>query len=220
MQKDPSYKANLEALPLVERERLLGGNWKIRPAAGLYFKREWFEIVDSVPKHAKKVRFWDLAATDAKKADDPDWTVGCLLGVDAGIYYVMDVQRVRKGPGDVEKLVQQTAIADGNSVSIWMEQEPGSSGVNVISHYSRHVLAGYSFRGLKSTGPKVIRAGPISAAAANGNVRLVQGSWINAFLAELEQFPEGAHDNQVDALSGAASVLMRKKKFSSYDVVQ
>ena len=39
MEKDPGYKANLEALPLVERERLLHGNWKIKPAAGLYFKR-------------------------------------------------------------------------------------------------------------------------------------------------------------------------------------
>ncbi|WP_440952045.1 phage terminase large subunit [Methanococcoides sp. FTZ1] len=220
MQKDPSYKANLEALPLVEKERLLGGNWKIRPAAGLYFKREWFEIVDSIPKHAKKVRFWDLAATDEKKAEDPDWTVGCLLAMDAGIYYVVDVQRVRKNPGAVETLIQQTALADGVDVPILMEQEPGSSGVNVISHYSRHVLAGFNFRGLKSTGNKVVRAGPISAAAANRNVKLVQGNWINAFLAELEQFPEVGHDDQVDALSGAASVLMKKKKFSSYAVVQ
>jgi hypothetical protein len=36
---DPDYKANLEALSFVERERLLHGNWKIRPAAGLYFNR-------------------------------------------------------------------------------------------------------------------------------------------------------------------------------------
>ncbi|WP_167879309.1 hypothetical protein [Methanococcoides vulcani] len=48
----------------------------------------------------------------------------------------------------------------------------------------------------------------------------MQGSWIYAFLAELEQFPEGSHDEQVDALSGAASVLMKKKKFSSYAVLQ
>ncbi|OYX77812.1 MAG: terminase, partial [Bradyrhizobium sp. 35-63-5] len=31
MQADPGYRANLLALTLVERERLLGGNWKVRP---------------------------------------------------------------------------------------------------------------------------------------------------------------------------------------------
>jgi hypothetical protein len=30
--------ARLLSLPLLERERLLGGNWKIRPAAGLLFQ--------------------------------------------------------------------------------------------------------------------------------------------------------------------------------------
>jgi hypothetical protein len=42
LQVNPEYLACLLlSLPLLERERLLGGNWKIRPAAGLYFKREW-----------------------------------------------------------------------------------------------------------------------------------------------------------------------------------
>jgi hypothetical protein len=36
---DPGYRANLMALSRVERERLLGGNWKIRPTAGLMFQR-------------------------------------------------------------------------------------------------------------------------------------------------------------------------------------
>ena len=39
LSKDPGYMANLKALPTVERERLLHGNWLIMPAAGLYFKR-------------------------------------------------------------------------------------------------------------------------------------------------------------------------------------
>jgi hypothetical protein len=45
---NPEYLAWLLSLPLVKSERLLGGNWKIRPAAGLYFKREWCAAV--VPK--------------------------------------------------------------------------------------------------------------------------------------------------------------------------
>src|SRR5439155_26459734 len=41
LQVNPDYLAWLLSLPLLERERLLVGNWKIRAAAGLYFKGEW-----------------------------------------------------------------------------------------------------------------------------------------------------------------------------------
>jgi hypothetical protein len=48
----------------LERERLLGGNWKIQPAAGLYFKREWCAVVDEIPADLDVVRYWDLATTE------------------------------------------------------------------------------------------------------------------------------------------------------------
>jgi hypothetical protein len=64
---NPEYVAWLLSLPLLERERLLGGNWKIRPAAGLYFKREWCAIVDEVPPDLDVVRYWDLAAVVAAR---------------------------------------------------------------------------------------------------------------------------------------------------------
>jgi len=57
---NPEYLAWLLSLPTLERERLLGGNWKIRPAAGVYFKREWCSVVDQVPADLDIVRYWDL----------------------------------------------------------------------------------------------------------------------------------------------------------------
>lgn len=39
LEQDPGYLANLKAMSLIERERLLKGNWKIKAAAGLFFKR-------------------------------------------------------------------------------------------------------------------------------------------------------------------------------------
>jgi len=56
LRANPEYYAWLLSLPTLERERLLGGNWKIRPAAGLYFKREWCAIVDEVPADLDVVR--------------------------------------------------------------------------------------------------------------------------------------------------------------------
>jgi len=80
LQVNPEYLAWLLSLPLLERERLLGGNWKIRPAAGLYFKREWCAVADLAPADLDVVRYWDLAATEKTELNDPDWTVGIKLG--------------------------------------------------------------------------------------------------------------------------------------------
>ena len=172
---------------------------------GGLFERTWFEITDTVPP-GRQVRFWDLAATEAKKGSDPDWTVGVLMVHAGNSYYVKDVIRVRKKPGDVEALIRQTAQMDGIETQIYMEQEPGSSGKGVIATYAK-LLAGYAFYGIPSTGSKIVRAQPLSAAASRGDVKVVNAVWLNTFLSELELFPNGAHDDIVDATSGSFSQL-------------
>jgi hypothetical protein len=112
---NPEYLAWLLSLPTLERERLLAGNWKIRPAAGLYFKREWCAVVDHAPADLDVVRYWDLAATEKTEFNDPDWTVGVKLGRDqGGGFWLLDVVRARANPGDVERLLLNTATQDGN----------------------------------------------------------------------------------------------------------
>lgn len=128
-----------------------------------------------------------------------------------GIFYVEDIKRIRQTPRHVEALIRQTAEIDGRAVEIYMEQEPGSSGVNTIDHYRRRILLGFTFRGNKTTGSKEIRANPVSAAAEAGNIKLVRGPWINDFLDEAEAFPGGSHDDQVDAVSGAFEMLAKRK---------
>jgi predicted phage terminase large subunit-like protein len=93
-----------------------------------------------------------------------------------------------------------------------MEQEPGSAGKSQIHDYES-VLSGYDFEGDKVTGDKVTRAEAPSAAAEPTEERpareigIVEAPWNGAFIQELEQFPEGDHDDQVDALSGAYNTL-------------
>jgi predicted phage terminase large subunit-like protein len=177
------------------------------PLEGAVFQREWFKIADKGPAVYPRVRFWDFAATEAKGKSDPDWTAGALVSVIDGQWWVYDIRRIRGTPKSVEDLVVQTAQIDSNLTQIWIEQEPGSSGIHTIDYYQRSVLVGYPVQGLRTTGPKILRAQPMSAAAEAGNVFLVNGSWVNDFLDEVEAFPAGAHDDQVDAVSGAFTVL-------------
>ncbi len=99
MAADPSYLVSLMALPTVERERLLGGNWKIRPAAGLYFQRSWCQLVDAAPHDIRWMRGWDLAGTPKIESNDPDWTAGTLMGkTPDGRYFIADHRRDRLSP--------------------------------------------------------------------------------------------------------------------------
>jgi len=71
---------------------------------------------------------------------------------------------------------------------------------------------GYTFRGHKTTGSKEIRAQPVSSAAEAGNVKLVSGAWNSDFLDEVELFPHGRYDDQVDAVSGAFLMLSGRRR--------
>lgn len=175
------------------------------PREGTLFQRDWFdEPITDYPPDATLVRYWDPAATK-----DGDYTAGALVGEKDGIYYLVDMQRVRTRPAGVEQLIRQTAERDRErgDVAIFMEQEPGSSGVSMIDNYARKVLKGFPFTGDKASGSKITRAHPASSAAELGNIKLVQGKWIPAFLDEAEVFPHGEYDDQIDAFSGAIAML-------------
>jgi len=208
---DPGYRGRLDAMPLVDRARLLYGDWSIRVAAGNMFRREWFGVVEGVPSGMRTVRCWDLAATEPSSSNrDPDYTVGLLYGAHEGLFYALDVVRVRANPGNVEGVVKHTAVVDGYGTEVGFEQEGGSAGKGVIEHYARDVLPGYVVFGERPTGDKATRAMLPSAAAQHGLIRLVRGAWNHSFLSELEAFPtNGVHDDQVDALSLAHEHLSR-----------
>lgn len=207
-----SYVASLGELDPVTKEQLLNGDWSARQAGG-YLRREWFEVIsreiwDAIRADSHRVRYWDLAATKVGVNKDPDWTAGALLGRNYGSDEVViaDLQRMRDAPGLVEKRLVQVAEMDGQGTEIYIEQEPGSAGKTVIEHYIK-LLANRAVRGDQVTGPKIERAKLLSAKAAAGKIKVVEGLWLGDFFDECDAFPMGSHDDQVDAVSGALARL-------------
>jgi predicted phage terminase large subunit-like protein len=207
LQVNPEYLAWLLSLPLLERERLLCGNWKIRPAAGLYFKREWCAIVEQAPADLGVVRYWDLAATEKTELNDPDWTVGIKLGRDRNSsYWLLDMVRIRANPGDVERLLLDTAAQDGQCVEIGFGQDPGQAGKSQAQHLVR-ALSRFTVRPASESGDKRTRFGPFSSQCRAGNVKILRAPWNEDLFRVLEGFPDLAHDDEVDACSGALEML-------------
>jgi predicted phage terminase large subunit-like protein len=209
LQKDPSYRAKLRALSRVDRLRLEGGNWNVRATAGTIFQREWFPVIDAIPAgHIDALRFWDRAATKPNAENkDPDWTRGLkLLKYADNTYVVADVRSLQDTPGKVETFIKSVAGHDGHSVRIMSQQDPGSAGVGEAEHFIR-MLQGFVVKTETMPKDKVTRAKPVSAQAEAGNIRVLRAPWNDAFFQELENFPDGAHDDQIDVLSGAYNEL-------------
>lgn len=219
------YERTLEQLDPVSRARLRDGDWTI-VRKGNMFKRDMFEVVDTLPTYRRTVRWWDMAASDEEKAakknksGEPDYTASIKLSESAGIYYIEDIIRVRMTPDVTDQLQHNTAVSDGFGVQICEEQEPGSSGIAVISNKSRGIFKGYAYKGVPSSGSKADRAQIASSAAGNGNIKVLRGVRnLDVFFDELESFPGGIHDDMVDCLSGAVAYLGTTSDVSAPPVV-
>jgi predicted phage terminase large subunit-like protein len=153
------------------------------------------------------VRAWDLAATAAAAGRDPDYTVGLKLTRDQNdAFCVLDVVRLRGGPHEVEAAILATAAADGVGVTIGLPQDPGQAGRAQIRYLTGR-LAGYRVVSSPETGAKETRAMPAASQANGGNLALRRAPWNRSLLEELQDFPHGAKDDQVDALSRAFAML-------------
>ena len=127
------------------------------------------------------------------------------IGTD-GFQYVLDVKRRRLEWGDVTPFIAETMMNDGPSVIQGIEQKAYMSRAVVDLNVDPR-LRGYSVFGYPADTDKLTRALPFAAKVAANVVRVVIAGWTGEYIEELCSFPSGAHDDQVDASSGAQAML-------------
>ncbi|WP_155675190.1 phage terminase large subunit, partial [Burkholderia territorii] len=178
------------------------------PPEGDLFKPEKLVPVDIVPDgFIDWVRGWDLASIEG----DGDWTAGAKLGrLPDGRFVIGDMARGRWGPDRRDAMLAATADVDSSRVRIGLPQDPGQAGKTQVLYLTRQ-LPGYRVVSSPETGDKVMRAEPFAAQVNAGNVLMLRADWNAALVAELRTFPFGTHDDQVDALSRAFSLLIARR---------
>jgi len=208
-----SYNALMDRADVLG-ERSFAALYQQKPMAddGGMFRSEWFEDPGELPARRVRVRAWDLAASA-----DGDYTVGVLMSKDSnGIFYIENVIRMRGSALDVEKKIFETAKSDGRSVQIILPQDPGQAGKSQAQSFIRR-LAGYIVKAVRPTGPKETRAAAFAAQCEAKNVKMVKARWNDCFTDELETFPLGTFDDQVDAASDAFNALIGPRKAAVLD---
>lgn len=173
------------------------------PLEGGLFKPDRMGVGDGIPAGTRFCRAWDLGAT----AGGGDWTVGAKIGLmPDGRWIVADIVRLQGGPEDVEAALLNTARRDGTDCRIKLPQDPGQAGKAQVARLTK-LLAGFAVTSAPVTGDKLTRAEPLAAQVNIGNVLMVRADWNDACIGELRVFPNGAHDDQVDALADAFAAL-------------
>jgi len=227
---DPMYYAQLMAIYsegwLFEQEV----NGLFVDQEGALGNRSWFDgkVVPTRPENAKnRIRYWDLAASEkklarGKKITDPDESVGTLMSYilpdKIPIKYVEDQVSGFWEWSDIKIAIRDTALKDGAYVKIYVEEEPGSGGINqvkAIQDYIKEELPGWvvEAHNPRSIGDKVMRSQIWFAEAKAGQIYLVDGAWVEPFLTQLGGFPILPHDDKVDSLSGARHCLLPVKRW-------
>jgi predicted phage terminase large subunit-like protein len=170
---------------------------------GRMFRIKRIAVVDEVLT-GTSVRAWDLAASEM----GGDWTVGVRLCRGAGGgFQVTDVVRLQGGPERVVQAIVGTAAQDGRQVQIGLPQDPGQAGRAQVQFLTDRLM-GHRVVSSTESGSKTTRAMPVVSQANAGNMSVLRGPWNRLFLEELQDFPGGAKDDQVDALARAFGMLV------------
>jgi predicted phage terminase large subunit-like protein len=182
------------------------------PRHGGMFKTERLKLDTPNVRFLQLVRYWDKAGTK----DAGCYTAGVLMGRDGwGKFWVLDVVRGRWDSAEREAVIKATSEQDraayaGMSYMVGIEQEPGSGGKESAESTIRN-LAGFVVRANRPSGDKAMRADPFSSQVNGGNVMLKTGEWNKAYIDELRYFPASRYKDQVDASSGAFSLLNQRQ---------
>jgi predicted phage terminase large subunit-like protein len=193
-------------------------NKPVPPDARL-FKREWFKLTRTpAPSNAPRVRAWDFAGTE----DGGDWTAGPKISRDQNRFVIEGIERFQGSPNTVRMRLKATAERDGRHTHIRIPQDPGQAGKDQVLN-NKQALAGYIVHSAPVTGDKRTRATPLAVQAEAGWIEILErvrpdgtpddeaNAWIPILLNELDEFPVGKHDDQVDALADGFNLVTTMK---------
>lgn len=203
-------KHSIEQLRQMERAApyMFAGQYMQKPAPldGGVFKPDRIQLIEALPVNVTKwCRGWDLGAT---VGGDP--TAGVKLGLcEDGSLVIADLAHGDLGPDERDLMIKNAATADGRVPTISLPQDPGQAGKTQILHFTR-MLQGFKVKTSPESGDKVTRAEPFTAQVNVGNVKMLKGLWNKTVIDEMRLFPNGKHDDTIDACSRAYAELIAK----------
>ncbi len=182
------------------------------PAGGAIFQREWFQYYDELPPLTRLTQSWDMAFKDQA---NNDYVVGLVGGCADGKFFVIDRVKGQWSFTETCRRVKMLAQKHPRAGTILIEEAAnGPAIIDALKPDLSGVL------GVRPDGGKIARAHSVQPLVKAGDVflpnplphgRLIpERTWVDDFLYQLTSFPQGAHDDDVDALMQLLQRLRRR----------
>ncbi|MBD2261356.1 phage terminase large subunit [Pseudanabaena sp. FACHB-2040] len=171
------------------------------PLEGDYFKRDWWQFYQQPPAKFDRVIISGDCAF--KETSSSDFVVLQVWGVVGGLYYLLDQVRGRMDINATLTAVQALSAKWPQARAKLIEDK--ANGPAVIDLLKRKLPGMIP---VNPEGGKVARAVAVSPYVQSGNVFLPESArWVLDFIEEFAAFPNGSHDDQVDAMTQAINWL-------------
>lgn len=193
----------LNEIRLTSGEAVWAAQYQQRPtpAGGGIVQIDWFQRYAERPiKFDRIIQSWDAAS---KTNERNDFSACVTVGVIGKSYYVLDVFRERLEYHQLKaKVLDHARLFDASIVLI----EDAAAGMALLQELAN---SGFSkARACKPDRAKAVRMEGQTGYIRSGFVHLPeQAHWLAEYLHELEVFPKGRFDDQVDATSQALEYL-------------
>lgn len=204
---------------LADIRRVMGASFQAlyqqRPAAeeGDIFKREWWQYYKEAPKLKWIIQSWDTAF---KKGAENDYSVCHTWGSSDRGFYLLDRWKDKAE----FPVLKRTVISHANK---WHPRavliEDKASGQSLIQELKTNttlpVLA------ISVDSDKVTRAHAVTPTIEAGNCYLPEDApWLQDMIDEFATFPNGAHDDEVDATTQFLNYVRRKGEAAFKDFAE
>lgn len=165
---------------------------------GNMIKRSWFNYVDIEPSFNFK-----LISVDAtfKDGDNSDYVAIQVWGKIGTRCYFIDRLKARMDFVDTLTAIRNMQYKHNADLILIEDKANGSAIINMLKQEFMNILA------VNPEGGKVARVNAVAPILEAGNVYLLRAEWNNDFIEECASFPNGKHDDEVDAMSQALNKL-------------
>jgi predicted phage terminase large subunit-like protein len=175
------------------------------PKGGGVWRTGWFNRWRALPSNLSGfIQSWDFAAKDTKEGS---YNVGQVWAVRGADRFLVDQVRFRGAFSEATHALRALKAKWPQTGAILIEDKAnGSPILDTLQH---------EIGGMIATNPgtrgKAERAQAVSPFIEAGNILIPDDApWVSDFLSEVESFPNGAHDDQIDAASQALERLCVK----------
>lgn len=205
--KDPGYRANLEALPHVEQERLLHGNWKVLDSEGAEWPGEYFDDLYS-DQWPAAFELSAIAVDPSKGREKGDYSAIVFVGVTGGLIYVdADLER-RPVPSIVEDTANMAAAYGPQVIGF----EANGFQDLIAPEFDRYCMANrlppYPIELIENYGvAKEVRIRRLGGWLRSKRIKLRRNAATELLVQQMMMFPLGDHDDGPDALEMAIRLL-------------